>query len=264
MATRVFHDNFEDGTTDKWSFPGGNTHGTVITGNGDDGTPPHGGSKQLELYWNGDVTYPSSDTYSYVYLTGWDYTDEMLIRLWFRYDANVARTTGNKMIRLGKYSANFSFFCDASMNISDAPDHPLYAAVESMGGTGGPNSYGAGTQAGDGDWHKLEIYILHNTTGNSDGVFKVWCDGVSVINGTGLDMNAETTTNPWHELTFVSNWSDNPGWEHPGINNCYFDDVEIFSDATSGDACTGTMSDASITAGGSSLSGPTNLRWRPR
>ena len=38
----------------------------------------------------------------------------------------------------------------------------------------------------------------------------------------------------------------NPGWEHDANNHVYWDDFEIYSDATNGTPVTGNLSDASV------------------
>lgn len=255
MATRVFHDNFEDGTTDKWSFPGTYDHAVVVASAHDSGSP-HAGTKMLECNWNGTVAWNDPKSYTYVYLDTWDYTTEFLIRLWYRYDADVDHVLGAKLLRLGVGGSGGDaqmFYCSAQME--SWPSAPMFLYFESVAGTPGPITYSAG-DAGDGEWHKLEIYIKNST--GTDGVLKVWHDGSLRINSSGI--KTINTGVPWENLTFVSNWSQN---EKDATNHTYFDDIEIFSDSTNGDACTGSLSDASVAVSSGSLAGPANVRWRP-
>lgn len=238
-ATRVFFDDFESGNADKWAFTGTGTKAIVVT-TAADSTAAHGGTKQLECNWDGGPGTPQT----YVGYHPIDYTSEMLVRLWFRYDADVDRKFGAKMLRLGIYPT-YSFYCGAQMEPGREPNFPMFAFFEDMNGVTGPSTNGGGFPAGDGNWHKLEIYIKHNTPSNSNGIAKVWIDGNAIINASGLDMRA--VDGCWTNITFLSNWSDNgPEWSHDATNHVYFDDVEFFSDKTTGDACTGSMSDASI------------------
>jgi hypothetical protein len=73
----------------------------------------------------------------------------------------------------------------------------------------------------------------------------VWIDG-------GLKQEAThiVTVAPGHQwgpLYLMSNWSNNPGWEHGASNHVYWDDIEVYTDAGSGGS--GNMSDATISAG---------------
>ncbi len=81
---------------------------------------------------------------------------------------------------------------------------------------------------------------------------KVWHDGVLVRNDVAPFNGAK-----WSPFWLTSNWEDS----HDAVNYVYFDDVEVYSDVGTG--ATGLMSDATITAFGTStarLPAPTNLR----
>ncbi len=77
-ATRVFTDGFEDGTTNKWSFPGTYCPATVVN-TARDGGSPHTGSKMLEGNWDATVPWtnacPDPTIYTYAHLPSWDYTN---------------------------------------------------------------------------------------------------------------------------------------------------------------------------------------------
>jgi hypothetical protein len=121
----------------------------------------------------------------------------------------------------------------------------------------------------DRQWHKLEIYIKHDTNG-TDGEVKTWQDGKLTVGGgsNGYPYKGRTTwtkNSHWYPLIIGSNWSSNSGWEHDANNHWYIDSVEVYSDQ--GSEATGSMADGTI--GGSSsqnqakLSSPRNLHVTP-
>lgn len=95
----------------------------------------------------------------------------------------------------------------------------------------------------DRQWHKIEIYVKHDTDG-TDGAIKVWWDGVL---GGAYPYNGQTALRPWYRLVMPSNWSMNAGWEHDQNNHFYIDDVEIYADVNTGNTnVTGNLYDATI------------------
>lgn len=249
-AGRVFFDNFESGNTNAWSA---DTSGNKCTATRTsvDQRAPRSGSYMAECNWNGVVAWNDPQNFSALVLRSWDYSREFLIRFWFRYSSDVDRKMGNKLMRLLSQDGSHSFYVAAQMERTNGP---LFVYWESMGGRSGPLSYGDGTVAGDGNWHKVEIYMKHNNAGQSDGVVKVWLDGSIVSQGTNL-VTASSGAR-WYPFYLMSNWSNNPGWEHDANNHVYWDDVEVFSDTGSG--ASGSMADATISvSGGSAPSGST-------
>jgi len=218
--TRVFYDGFEDGTTGKWTFPGTFPQG-IVSSTAHDGGSPRAGTKMAELNWN-------SANYSYLYLNSWQYANEFLIRFWCRYDADVDRLVGNKLIRMdGSTSPSDSFYLSSQVEVNAAG--PIFAYFEQINGSPGPISYGDGAGFGNGQWHKIEIYVKRNTAGQANGALRVWRDGNSIINASNVITHAPGSN--WGEFTFVSNWSQTA---HDDNNHAYFDDIEIFSDSASG------------------------------
>jgi len=100
-AGLVFSDDFESGTVSKWSADAMRSMCTVVQVAVDGGTP-HGGKNMLKCNWNGAVAWDSPDSVSTVSLpqVAWKYTSEFFIRLWLRYDNDVAHTMGSKALRL--------------------------------------------------------------------------------------------------------------------------------------------------------------------
>ena len=94
---------------------------------------------------------------------------------------------------------------------------------------------------GDHKWHRIEIYVKHDTDGQ-DGIIRHGVDGVKIHERLGATDNDGGKWYPWH---IMSNWSSNPGWEHDANNHTYWDDIEIFSDTGKGEV-TGSMADATI------------------
>ncbi|MCB9655292.1 MAG: hypothetical protein H6729_14315 [Deltaproteobacteria bacterium] len=82
-------------------------------------------------------------------------------------------------------------------------------------------------------WGTVAVY--YNATTRR---LKEWHDGVLIRDET------TGTLGRWYPLYLTSNYEQVPA--NDPANYVYFDEVEIFSDATSGEAATGSMSDATI------------------
>jgi hypothetical protein len=237
-AGLVFADDFESGGTSKWSQDGVRSMCTVV-GAARDGGMPHGGTNMLECNWNGTAVWNGPDAYSTVMLpqNAWGYKSEFFIRIWVRYDKDVTHTMGGKILRLYPPDVLDDFFIVAQMNL---PGGPAMVDWGMLSGKQGKVFWGEGTSLGDHSWHKIEVYM--KASPGADGIARVWIDGTLRQNLTNRPTVAADHT--WGPLYLMSNWSNNPGWEH-GANNCvYLDDVEIYTDEGSG--ATGSMSDASI------------------
>jgi len=246
-AGRVFFDDFESGTTSKWTpVPNGNNCKAVKSSV--DGVASHSGSFNAECNWNGVVSWQDAQAYSSMELTKWDYNREFLIRFWLRYSSDFDHKAGAKALRL--YPGDDSFYLGAQMERTGGP---LFIYFESINGSSGPISYGDGTIFGDGKWHRVDIYIKHNTAGASDGTVKVFRDGVVQVQGTNI-VTAKAGSK-WYPMAVMSNWSSNPGWEHDASNHVYWDDFEIFSDMGTG-ASSGTMADGTIQQTGTTTKVP--------
>jgi hypothetical protein len=188
-------------------------------------------------------------------LPSWNYSKEFLIRLWIRYASDVDHTAGGKLLRMYPPSGLDSFYLAAQMEQSGTP---LFSYWELINGQPGPEFWGDSSPMGDTHWHKIEIYVKHNTPGATDGTVKVWLDGS--LKQQGANIVSVAPGDHWYPLYLMSNWSSNPGWEHDAANHTYWDDVEVYTDLGTG--ATGTMSDATIRAA-KSPSTPTNLRVVP-
>lgn len=256
-AGRVFFEDFESysvGTlpTTKWEKDGTRNLPQVVTSSIDGRFGPHGGSKMMRANWNGTVIFNDPAAYETARLSSWNYNREFLIRLWLRYDADVDLVFGNKVFRLYPGNSIDSFYYAAAMNTNQQ----LVTYWELIDSVAGPQTFWPQI-VGNGNWHKIEIYVLHNTPGNLDGILRIWVDGFMGLNST----NRKTISNGgrWYPMYLMSNWSGAP---HDANNHAYWDDIEIFSDTGSGAA--GLMSDATICAGsGCALPSPANLRLLP-
>jgi hypothetical protein len=242
---RVFYDGFEDGTTNKWGADAGHAKSQVIT-QAVDGKGPRSGTRFMSANFE-------SNNYSGVRLDSWSYNREMFIRMWWRIDANFDNRDGAKLMRLG-YSGSVDTETLFQRD-SGVLHEPWYVGGQLVRNCWSPHSLD------DRNWHKLEIYIKHDTNG-TDGVLKVWWDGVLAPACYPFQGNTFSSSK-WFPLFLPSNWSPNPGWEHDMNNNFYVDDVEVYSDLGSGAA--GLMADATITNSGTpppptAPAAPTNLR----
>ena len=170
----------------------------------------------------------------------WPYKSEFLLRLWVKYDQDVSHTYGGKVLRFFPRTHLDQYVLIAQMRTAGGPAQSAWLAFN---GVQGPTYWGAGMPLGNHAWHKLEIYVKASTS--ADGIARVWFDG---------DLKQEVTNTvtvapgkSWGPLYLMSNWSNNPGWEHGANNHIYWDDVEMYTDTGVGG--TGQMSDASIHGG---------------
>lgn len=231
---RVFYDNFEANQTNQWSYEYSKcTTATTAA----DGGSPRSGTFMAKCNWNGVAAWNSNDNRSSLLLPSWRYTNEFFLRVWVRHDANVDNVDGSKLLRMsGAYPEH-------SMYLAARPGPEMFAYWEGVGdGVRGPLTYNGGMW--DRRWHKIEIYHKNNTIGKTDGILRLWNDGVLRIDYRGKTRSSKGI--PWDSLTLMSNWSSNPGWEHDALNNVYWDDIEIYSDLGTG--ATGSMASATISA----------------
>lgn len=243
---RVFTDGFEDGTANKWGADSGHAKAQVVT-QAVDGRGPRSGTRFLSANFE-------SNNYSGVKLDSWSYNREMFIRMWWRIDANFDSNSGAKLMRLG-----FSGSLDTEtlfQRDGGTLHEPWYVSANLVKNCWSSHSLE------DRNWHKLEIYIKHDTN-NADGIIKVWWDGQ--LNAGCYPFVGDTFGGQkWLPLFLPSNWSPNPGWEHDMTNNFYVDDVEVYSDTATG--AIGSMVDATINMTGTppppptAPAAPTNLR----
>jgi hypothetical protein len=245
-AGLAFSDDFESGTASKWSADGTRSMCTVVQ-RAVDGGAPHGGNDMLKCNWNGIVAWNAPDAYSTVKLpqTAWNYKSEFFIRLWLRYDNDVAHTYGSKALRLYPDDRGSDGNVRDDFVITVQMNHPGGPIVTSwvVDGKQAPSFWGQGAPLGDHNWHKVELYIKASPT--ADGIARLWTDGVLRQELTNIATISAGQT--WGPLYLMSNWSNNVGWEHGANNHVYWDDVEIYTDTGSG--ASGQMSDASISAG---------------
>ena len=240
-AGLAFADDFEGGTLrNSWTKDGVRSMCTVVE-RARDGGAPHSGTNMLECNWNGTVAWDNPDAYSTVALPQkeWEYKSEFFIRLWLRYDNDVSHSQGGKVFRLYPPDPVVvdDFYLVAQMNY---PGGPAIIKWGRLNGQEGPVFWGQGTSLGDHNWHKIEIYM--KATPTPDGITKVWLDGTLRQELTKIATVAPGHT--WGPMHLMSNWSNNPGWEHGADNHVYWDDVEVYTDTSTG--ATGNMSDASI------------------
>jgi hypothetical protein len=242
-ATRVFADDFESGALGKWEHLGTFPMAQITTAS------KHGGTHAVMTNWDGTQQWQWEISLR-TNVSTWRYTNEFFIRFWWRIDPNCDPKNGPKFMRL----------------LSDGSEEMYIAHDLSAGGTLFQHwqfptdqvNYSS-LSISDHNWHKIEIYVKYN---NPNSSAKFWVDGV--LESGKYPFTGNFGSNKLNHWDWPSNWSNNPGWEHDATNYLYMDDVEIFSDSTTGEACTGRMDDASIaaSAGGSggAPAAPTGLR----
>jgi hypothetical protein len=250
-AGRVFSDDFESGNLSKWSADGARSMCTVVQSALDGGTV-HGGTHMMQCNWNGIVPWDDPNAYTSVVLpqSAWNYSSEFFIRLWLRYDRDVSHTDGGKVLRLYPDDHLDGFFMGARMNAGGV----ALLSWDHINGAQGPVFWGSGAPLGDQRWHKVEIYVNASTSAN--GILRIWIDGSLKQEATHIV--SVSAGHQWGPLYLMSNWSNNPGWEHGASNHVYWDDIEVYTDAGSG--ASGNMSDATISAEpGTQPAAPQNL-----
>jgi hypothetical protein len=248
-AGRVFSDNFEDGTTNKWIQDDFRTKATA-TQIAVDGLGPHSGGYFAKINFNGLVAWNDPLAYTTLRLNSWSYNKEFLIRMWWRLDKDFgggmgAPGDGAKLMRLNDVppSGSYGVFMLQGGGSHEQWNYDTTLFINNWSGDKGTLLSQRGV------WHKIEIYVYQD---NTNGVIKRWQDGALTYSYTGK--TNDSSNSRYYPLYLPSNWSNNPGWEHGANNHFYIDDVEIYSDAGTG--ATGSMSDATISTGGSSVTSP--------
>lgn len=244
----VFSDDFEDGTTDKWSQDDYRNRCVVVTEAIDGMAGPKNGAKMLRCNWNGVVEWNDPACFETLVLGSWSYSSELLVRYWVRVDKDFDGTGGPKYYRIGAGLQSFG-----GLHAGGGQTFQCY----STGGQIGSTYWGDGSSTADGQWHKVEIYIKESTT---DGIVRLWEDGTKLWEMENV--NTKEVGGSWAKFWILSNWSGAPGCcDHDAANHMYWDDFQIFSDM--GEGGTGLLSDASITTSSESpavLESPKNLR----
>lgn len=250
--TRVFYDGFEDGTLDRWSS---GTCPVVMTA--PDGDGPFAGSRMLECNWDGTVSWDDPRATLAIVLDTWAYSREFLLRFAIRNDTDFDHTAGAKWMRLG-------FGGEEEIDLGAFNEQWPHAGLwfHPVGPEAYPVYWGEAdaSVAGDNEWHTIEIFSRDDTNGE-DGVLRAWVDDVliyEIADGVcfRLDRDPEPCSGNTHAdgasrrpLDVMSNWSNNPGWEHDDRNHVLWDEFEIFSDAMTGDAtCHGSLADGDARA----------------
>lgn len=237
--SRVFHDDFESGSLEKWTKDPSRPFGEVSSRAADGGTA-HTGGRFLSLDWRGA-------DFTTVWLDRWDYNREFLIRMWWRLDVDVDNRPGAKFMRLGWVNRSPSFSTTFSRDYRAGASRSNGSIIHQSWRNAQSKLIANCWESQDMDdrqWHRVEIYIKHDTNGR-DGVIKMWFDGKlgNCYPFEGDTFDGETR---WFPLILPSNWSQNVGWVHDSTNHFYVDDVEIFADVGSG--AVGRMDDATIRA----------------
>jgi hypothetical protein len=248
-AGRVFYDGFEatgwNGTTQGWfnelpTFPLPTIVATALDGK----LGPKAGTKMARFQ------HPAaSDSFGYDDIglhTENMYTDEILIRAWYRHDDDLDIPGVNSTKKIFRIYGNPVPDLLSEIKLRPGLTNEYTPTVGNTKATYSGSAPGDNSVSND-SWHKLEYYIR-----NSTGTCKVWYDGILVRNDTGDAMAGK-----FGPFFPASNFHD----AHDNANHVYFDEVEVFSDTGTGG--TGLMSNATITQGGGDItppSVPTNLR----
>jgi hypothetical protein len=178
----------------------------------------------LECGWDGTLDWTNSAKTRELELASMPMKSERLIRGWFRVDANVDATVGSKLMRLGYGSPSEIIIACQFENTPPT----ILVSVNAQ-----PTYWGGGPSCRAG-WHQLEIY-------QSPTLIRVWQDDVLLREWTGA-------FNVGSMVTWMSQWSNNPGWSHDATNHVYWQRLEGYTDTGTGGV--GSMRDGTMTQGG--------------
>lgn len=239
-ATRVFYDGWEAGNTNLWYQDDARPRCTVETASSDGIAGPYAGTYMARCNDPGAA-------WQTLNLPPFSMTDEVLYRYRVRVDQNHDGTIGSihKIGRIFHWTGDWNTYDDLfSMVGYIGPDLGLHNDLIMNGERANNDAAYWGDAPGDdtadpATWHTVEYYINEST-----GVAKVWHDDILVQNWDYPAINGPVGESG--EFYLVSNWEA----AHDGVNHVYFDNFEVFTDATSGEPATGSMADGSIQAGG--------------
>lgn len=257
-AGRVFYDGFEDGTTNAWA-PGESSgyyaKCDVVTSALDGLAGPKSGTRMARCNWDGtqgNFGHRSQEMIK----SGWSKSRESFIRWWARADNDIDYAQGSKMFRApGAISyAAIQFEQGASASLFSV----IYKSNNVQIGT---TNWGCGPALRGASWHKYEIYFLESTSGQNNGIARIWIDGSLCWEALNVNTDDPQGSGYWADFHLMSNWSLNTGWEHDANNHMYWDEFEIYSDTGSG--ATGSMANATITQGGADTTPPVRSNGSP-
>ena len=236
-SSRVFYENFEDGNADEFTFVGSHSNITVLN-------PKGNGSLHSLLV---DVSITSDRGVAYV---GWseNYTREFFIRLYVRINNDSCEPGwgggGAKIIRiLDEQSSPWDYESTSSCQDTGSYGHTEHHMVY-LHGNNIVDKW-ASKVLNCGQWHKFEYYHKDDTDG-TDGEIKLWWDDV-LIEGGGLPYTGDTIydNDPDSRPNFLG-LPSNCGSQPPAPNHIQYDDIEIYTDANTGEPAIGSMENGTI------------------
>lgn len=250
-ATRVFADGFEDGTANAWSKDDGRNKCVPVKSGSASGSP-HTGAYAVQCNWNGNLAWNDPNNYLTL-VKKFSATKETFVRFWLLIQSDMDTSPdGNNPKLLRITGSNFSD--QVYMTLTPAPSRNINFHGVTASGSQFPTGWSIAGM-GSSQWHKIEVYQKSGAGGQA----KVWVDGNLEYTFSG------NTGGIWNTFYMSSNWSGGSGCcTHDTSNHNLWDDIEIYSDATTGTSATGSMSDATIRASGTpspsgSLAPPKNL-----
>jgi len=246
-ATRVFYDGFESGTVTKWALDSFRDPCTVVSTAADGIKGPYDDSKMLRCNANGTVAWDTPSVYETLGVPPFSMNNEVLYRYRVRVDQNHDSTFGSthKLSRIFNWTGDQNTYNDLfSMVAGVGTGASMHNDVIMNGDRANNGSLYWGDASGDttGDpanWHTIEYYLNKAT-----GVVKVWHDHVLVQNWNYGHINGPVGESGEYYIT--SNWEDG----HDATNYVYFDNYEVFTDASSGEQTTGSLADGTVSVSG--------------
>ena len=249
-AGRIFYDGFESGSVSQWPNDkiAPDPPCIVVTTATDGVLGPKAGAHMARCNYDGS----GSNRFSTLNVDTSNYTNELFLRMWMRLDNNVDRTTDTNAFKLLRYFQTAGTYHDL-FEVAGHPQEAFNNAGNSSNSGTLPTYWGGAS--GDhtnnpSSWHKIEYYF-----NQSAGAVKVWHDGILIRNDSGFTFAGVK----WTDFYVGSNGDLGSS---DTTNHWYLDEFEVYSD--DGTGATGTMSNATITQGGSAdttpPAAPVNLR----
>ncbi|QQS15467.1 MAG: fibronectin type III domain-containing protein [Candidatus Moraniibacteriota bacterium] len=248
-ATRVFYDGSEAGNTNLWSQADYRDKCTSVTSAADGVTGPYSGSRMIRCNTDGTVAWNTPKWFETMALNSFPYTNEFLFRAEVRVDKNHARSGDSPKKILRWFTGSIDYF-DSIHDSSGFKNEGPITSGSYWGDAPGDNT------ASSQKWGKVEVYY-----NSSNRKLREWHDDVLIRDETTGNLGGK-----WYPLYITSNYEQVPSGD--SLNYVYFDDVEIYSDATSGTpSASGTMANGDVLVSGGSggtsdttpPSSPTNL-----
>jgi uncharacterized protein YjdB len=202
ISERAFNALSEDGWPSPLLYNGG--QGAIVT----DASAPKSPSNVLQVTF--PAGFPAGDQpYDQAIVLSGNYT-QLYGSIWLKYSPGFA-VDGAGILKIlymwasddkpslclcvNDYTAGGGKFTP-QLGLQDATNQNLIPNVSGQVGYGFPT----------GEWVRLEFLLQMNSPGQSNGVAKVWANGVLITNFTNVDFVSSSSQEYWHKLELAPYW----------------------------------------------------------